>query len=148
MDDLELKTLDLGRSRLDNFGIVLSSLCAVHCFLMPVILVVIPTLGVGFLDDGIFHPILAGSVAVIGSFAFSRGYHRHKNRLVLWIAVTGILILSFAALNTTHHLMTETVERIATLIGSSLIISAHYRNWKLLGDPQCGHCEQDSMSGS
>lgn len=140
MAALDVKTPEITRSRLDNLGIVLSSLCAVHCFLLPVALAVVPALGIGVLDDGVFHPVLAGSVAVIGAFAFSRGYHRHGNRRVIGAAITGILILSFAALNSAHHFMTENEERIATLVASGLIAISHYLNWKLLEKSQCSHC--------
>ncbi len=129
--------------RWDNLGVVLSSTCAVHCFLLPFILAVFPALGVGFLDDDVFHPILAASVVIVGGVAFSRGYRAHRNRLVLVGATVGILLLGFASLNGMHHALPEAQERVVTLAGSTCVISAHLMNWRSLRRVRCQACPSE-----
>lgn len=111
------------RRRLDQIGIGLAGLCAVHCLAT---LVVISALGLGghfFLFDPAIHRIgLALALAVAG-LAIGWGLMRHGRMLPFAIALGGLALMA-AALLVPHGAN----EFLLTLAGVALVSLGHLLN--------------------
>jgi hypothetical protein len=95
-----------------------------------------PSLGVSFLSDEIFHPILASTAVLIAIQAFRKGYFFHRDKRVIAVATLGAGLLLFSAFNL-NHVLSEIGERNATLLGGLLISTGHVWNWRLIRLSQC-----------
>lgn len=113
----------------DKVAIGLSFVCALHC-LLPLALALVPSAAIFGLDDELFHRVLLLGVLPVSAFALLSGQRRHKDKTVLAIGVTGLIILIVAAA-IGHELFGETGERLITVSGSILVAISHLRNFQL-----------------
>jgi hypothetical protein len=110
------------RRRLDQIGLGLAGLCAVHCLAT---LLVISALGVGghFLFDENIHRVgLALALAVAG-VAIGWGLLRHGRLLPFVIALAGLALMAVALL--VPH---GANEFLLTLAGVALVSLGHFLN--------------------
>ncbi len=121
---------------IDKAAIGISFACAVHCLLLPVALVFLPTLTVGALGDERFHQWMLMAVLPTSLIALTMGCRRHRNMSVLAMALPGLVILTLAAI-LGHDTLGESGEKIATLLGAALIALGHIRNHTLCRRLQC-----------
>jgi uncharacterized membrane protein YfcA len=111
----------------DAVGIGASTLCVIHCVLLPVVLAFAPTLAHFLPGDESVHRTLAYLLAVIGLVAFWAGYKVHRRKRVLLLLAVGILGVTVGAY-ADFLLPSHTWEVLITLNGSSFLIVAHYLN--------------------
>ena len=64
---------------LDKIGITATSLCALHCILLPVILPALPLLGLSFLADHFWEHVFLILTAIMGTFALFTGFKRYHD---------------------------------------------------------------------
>ena len=121
---------------LDKTAIGLSLFCAIHCLLLPVALVMAPTLAASGFASEAFHQWLLIAVLPISVVALGLGCRRHHNFSTLRWGIPGLLILSFTAL-WGHDLLGETGEKLASLLGASLIAVGHWINHRLCQQQNC-----------
>ena len=121
---------------IDKAAIGLSLVCAGHCLLLPVALVLLPTLTATSLGDERFHQWMLMAVIPISLAALTMGCRRHGNMLVMATGVAGLAILALAALFG-HELLGESGEKIASLAGASLIALGHCKNHSLCRRARC-----------
>ena len=113
----------------DKFSIGLSMLCAIHCLLLPLLLVAIPSLGSLHLQNESFHTWMIVAVIPTSIFALTIGCKKHQRyRLLLW-GVTG-LILMVLAITLGHDIVGEAGEKVLTLLGATFVVIAHWGNFK------------------
>ncbi len=113
----------------DKFAIGLSILCTIHCLVLPLLLVALPSLASLQLQNEAFHTWMLVAVIPISIFALTMGCKKHKRyRLLLW-GFSG-LILMFAAVFLGHEIVNETAEKILTLVGAILVVIAHMGNFR------------------
>lgn len=122
---------------IDKAAIGLSMACAIHCLLLPVILALLPSLAASVFGDERFHQWLLIIVLPTSLFALGMGCQRHRNLGVLALGLPGLAILAMAVFFG-HDLLGDAGEKIASLLGASLIALGHVRNYKLCRDAQCG----------
>ena len=111
------------RRRLDQIGIGLAGLCAVHCLAT---LVVISALGLGghfFLFDPAIHRIGLALAFAVAAVAIGWGLLRHGRVLPFAIALGGLALMA-AALLVPHGAN----EFLLTLAGVSLVSLGHLLN--------------------
>ena len=111
------------RRRLDQIGIGLAGLCAVHCLAT---LVVISALGLGghfFLFDPAIHRIGLALALAVASLAIGWGLLRHGRLLPFAIALGGLALMT-AALVIPHGAN----EFLLTLAGVALVSVGHLLN--------------------
>ncbi|MCX9146911.1 MerC domain-containing protein [Erythrobacter sp. WG] len=111
------------RRRLDQFGIGLAGLCAVHCIAT---LVAISALGFGghlFLFDENIHRIGLALALVVAGIAIGWGLLRHGRMLPFGIAVGGLVLMATALL--VPH---GANEFLLTLAGVALVSLGHLLN--------------------
>jgi uncharacterized membrane protein YfcA len=134
----------------DVVGIGASTLCVVHCVLLPIALAFSPTLAHILPGNETVHRTLAYLLAGVGLIAFWTGYKIHRRKLVLLLLAVGILgvtVGAYAGFLLPSHLW----EVLITLSGSSFLIVAHSLNRTLCrscracaGKNRPGQDEQDS----
>jgi len=115
------------RAGLDFIGIGLSLLCLVHCLTLPVLISVAPAILRGLPGDDVTHRSLAVAIGFVGFLAFHSGYRAHHRRWVLAAFVTGLLLVSSAAI-LGGAVLTGYGEGAFTICGGILLVTAHFFN--------------------
>ena len=117
---------------IDYLGITISSVCAVHCLLLPAIFLIAPY---SFLTSHEFHEALIYFILPCALVSFVLGCRRHKDAIVAIMGTFGIILLgSVLFLHDIHHSDQHSEELITVLItvcGSILLVFSHLRNRKL-----------------
>ncbi|WP_077342456.1 MerC domain-containing protein [Pseudocolwellia agarivorans] len=117
---------------LDRIGITATSLCALHCILLPVLLPALPLLGLSFLADHTWEHIFLIMTAILGSFALFSGFKKYHKRLYpFYLLFLGVAIYWI------KHDFSEELQPYFIILGASLIVAAHVINLKL-----CNSCKQ------
>lgn len=112
---------------LDKVGVCTSSVCAVHCVLMPLVLVNAGSLGaLAFLGNPILEWLILAVVLLVGAVAILPSFFKYRKVYVLVLFLAGLLLIINA----------EFVELIGSKIslaaaGGLLMAYAHYENLKL-----------------
>ena len=113
-------------SRLDHIGMTASTLCAVHCAVVPVLITSLPLLGLSFLANPWVEWSMIILALFIGAFAIGASYFRaHHKRLPMLLLIIGFLIII-----TGHLFIIGWREAIILPIGGLLIAAAHFFNAK------------------
>ena len=115
-------------------SISLAGICAVHCFLMPVALILFPVVGSTFLSEEIFHEFILLLVIPASVVAIFLGCRRHKDFKVIMLGIVGLCFLLLGAFAATGY-----EDFVLTLIGASIMASGHLRNFRLCRKDGC--CE-------
>jgi hypothetical protein len=126
---------------LDRIGITATSLCALHCILLPVLLPALPLLGLSFLADHAWEHVFLIFTAILGSVALFSGFKRyHRKMYPFYLLFIGVGIYWI------KHDFSEEYEAYFIIIGASLIVAAHYINLKLCNN--CKECTEHSCQTS
>lgn len=110
------------RERLDRAGLILSSLCAIHCVAS---IVVVSVLGIGgqFLLSPAIHRVGLALALIIAAVAIGWGALRHRRRSPFVVAMMGLTFMG-GALAVPHGVE----EAVLTIIGVSLVSLGHILN--------------------
>jgi|TARA_B110000967_G_C18747250_1_gene490872 hypothetical protein len=126
---------------LDRLGITATSLCALHCILLPILLPALPLLGLSFLADHSWEHVFLIFTAMLGSVALFSGFKRyHRKMYPFYLLFVGVGIYWI------KHDFSEEYEAYFIIIGASLIVAAHYINLKLCNS--CRDCVEDGCQSS
>ncbi|MFK7873719.1 MAG: MerC domain-containing protein [Oligoflexales bacterium] len=130
----------------DQLSVGLSMLCAVHCFVLPVFMALVPSLQVlSFASDESFHFWMMVGVLPTSLATLWMGCHKHKEYGFLAVGLLGLSILAFAAI-WGHALFGCKYEKYITLLGSGLISFAHIKNYFKCKHENCdNHTCNDSV---
>lgn len=115
----------------DAMGIATSLLCAIHCALLPLLASGLPI----FLNDNVVHnPYFEWSMIIIafliGYYSLSHGWKKHHHRKTpMLLFFIGVFFLAAKQFSQYHLLF--------LFIAVSLIISAHYLNFRLCHKTRC-----------
>ena len=116
------------KSLADKLGMFLSGLCAIQCAMLPILLsvsAVVPSwahFGHGW--------IWMGVIGVIALWSFSRGWQQHQDKTMVLYFLLGYSILVVA--NLLEGQVSVLTESIFFVIGGSLMVLAHWRNYRLI----------------
>src|SRR5271170_4584187 len=113
----------------DCLGVGASSLCAVHCFLMPFIIAGLSMIGVHFIQHDTTHMVLAFFVLFFCLTAVIPGYKRHGNKKVVATMFAGVSLVMFATF-VAESIFGEAGELPIMTLGNALVIAAHLLNRK------------------
>ncbi|MCE2414272.1 MerC domain-containing protein [Candidatus Poribacteria bacterium] len=122
----------------DTTGACLSVACAVHCLAMPLLVAVLPLIGLGFFATERAELVLiSGAIALaIGSLAWGVRHHRRWRALL-------ILIVAVVFIATARTAVEGTFEAVFYSIGGILLASAHLVNRYL--SETCPACEPEGV---
>ena len=127
------------RSLLDKAGIALTSLCAVHCILLPVLLPVIPLLGASLLANESVERAALLLTMVLGFIALFSGFHRYHRKLYPFYSLFlgGFIYWHKDVFG--HHW-----EPAVLTLGAVFVVLAHVLNMRLC--QQCDSCETNQSA--
>ena len=112
-------------ARSDRAGIIISSVCLVHCVAGPALLAFAGLASLIRISEKFESVFVLGS-AVMGATALVTAYRgRHRRRSCLAIFGAGLLVLLVR-----RHIgeVAGIVESVITLVGASMMITAHILN--------------------
>ena len=114
------------RRRIDQIGIGLAGLCALHCIAT---LVLVSALGLGghFLLEENIHRIGLLLALIVAAVAIGWGLLRHGRMLPFAVALAGLALMA-TALMVPHG----TSEFLLTLVGVALVSAGHVLNLRAL----------------
>lgn len=121
---------------LDKYAILTSSICAIHCLSLPLIVGVFPALSTSIFGQEQFHVLLLWLVIPLSLVSLTLGFKQHHSGLVALLGLSGLTVLILAG-TIGHDTLGEAGERIATLLGATLIAAGHLRNYKLCKQSKC-----------
>ncbi|MCX4027025.1 MerC domain-containing protein [Endozoicomonas sp. SM1973] len=124
------------QSIIDKTAVSLSIACIAHCLLLPIAMVALPVLTTVSLEDELFHQLLLIGVLPISIIALTMGCRKHKSWRVVFLGAIGLVILSLTAFFG-HDVLGESGEKLATLVGASIIAVGHIRNHRLCNKTVC-----------
>ncbi|MDE3001287.1 MAG: MerC domain-containing protein [Gemmatimonadota bacterium] len=125
--------INISHERVDNVGAVLSFACAIHCVAMPLLVTVLPLLGLGILASERAESVIIGAVALaMGSVVWGVRHHRRWRAFLILIVAVAFIVVA--------HVATEGVfEVVLHATGGLLLATAHLLNRHLCRTcPACG----------
>tara|TARA_B100001057_G_scaffold63371_1_gene56913 strand:- start:15825 stop:16151 length:327 start_codon:yes stop_codon:yes gene_type:complete len=108
---------------------------------MPAFLIVSTGIFAFTMDNESIHYFILFFAVPVSLFALNRGYKNHKTKNLFLIGITGILIL-LAAIMLPDSSYQEQLEKALTVLGSILVVYAHYKNYKACKEIECETCHQ------
>lgn len=117
-------------------------LCAIHCALLPVLLAVLPTLGIATWLGEDFERGFVLFASLLGLFTLIQGYRRHRAAHALSMLVPGLAALWFGTgYEPLHHQLLP--HALIMTFGGTLVGLAHLANLRLnhahVHDAHCVH---------
>ena len=139
--DVRPQTIRPTAPLLDRLGATGSLLCAIHCALLPVVIAVLPSLGIAaWLGAEGFEQGFVVFATLLGLYTMVSGYRRHRAVRALWLLVPGLVVLWVGVLYPPlHHSLVP--HALAMTLGGSLVGLAHLANLHLghVHSANCGH---------
>ncbi len=115
---------------LDRLGATGSLLCAIHCALLPLLIALLPSMGIAaWLGDDFEHGFVVFAT-LFGLFILIWGYRRHHVVRALGLLLPGLATLWFSVLySPLHHAVVP--HAITMTVGGILVGMAHLANLRL-----------------
>src|SRR5882672_522021 len=112
---------------IDAFGFFTSTLCAVHCMAVPILLTVSTWGGLQILNDPSIELTVVFISAILALISIVPAYFRyHRNLKAILLVVFGFILIGIGRLEADKIL-----EIVFTSTGAAIVGSAHYLNWRL-----------------
>jgi hypothetical protein len=115
--------------KLGHVGAGLSFACLVHCMAFPVLVAILPAIGLGFLLTGLAEKIILGCAVALCAASLLSGYPRHRD-LRPFALLAAAPVDYWLAMTTRHHLMFVLIGGIslawASLMNRSLSQRHHH----------------------
>lgn len=120
------------RSWIDSVGATVSIACAIQCSVFPLLVGLLPLLGLGFLlGDGIEKIFVATSMVIaVSSFTWGFRYHRRFHVFVF-------LVSALALISAGRFWVDERYEIPIVISGTLVLAAGHFLNRRL-----CRLCEE------
>jgi hypothetical protein len=118
----------------DRVGAMASFLCAIHCALLPVVLTMLPFVGLEFLADHRFERGFVLFACVLALLVLIRGFRRHQVPLPLLLATPGLALLLLGVTYAEGYSII--LHSALVTCGGLLLATAHFVN--LRRDRQSG----------
>lgn len=127
---------------LDRIGATGSLLCAVHCALLPVVIAVLPSLGVSGVFGAGFEVAFVLFATLFGLVVLVWSYRRHRAMRALSLLLPGLAVLWAGILYAPlHHSLVA--HAVTMTFGGTLVGLAHLANLRLnhghVHDATCAH---------
>ena len=120
----------------DKLSITLSLACMIHCLLMPSFLILTSGFLALSIDNELIHKVFLIIVLPVSLYALITGYQNHKILSYLYLGISGLWLLFFAVFFG-EGVFGEFTEKSLTLIGSIIVATSHYKNYKACKELAC-----------
>lgn len=161
MQQINLQAHQLGW--LDKLAASMAILCAIHCVVTPLLIVILPIVSTTFFVHEDFHLWMLLLVLPTTTFAVFMGFRKHKDRWVACFGAIGLSILLFAVVheqrnagldtadsgsvphceNCARDLAEEPIPMNAVAwfngLGGFFLAGAHVRNYRLCRKKGCAN---------
>lgn len=117
---------------LDKIGIWVSSLCALHCLLLPVLVPLLPLIGASFFAQVWFERTILCISLLIGAVALTSGALKYHGRYypLVFLALGGAIYWFKDSFG-------EAAEPFTIAVGALLIVMGHWVNMRLCRRCKC-----------
>jgi len=126
-DRLMVNTTGSGR-RLDTTCACLSTLCLINCLATPLLFASLSFLASWMPEEATIHRGILALTAPLAAVAFYIGWRRHRRMIPLTLGLPGLALLWYAGM---APLEPRLAEIGVTLLGASLIVTAHLTNMQM-----------------
>lgn len=114
---------------LDRIGSIASIGCAIHCACMPMLVSLLPVIGLSFFASETMEWILFATSVAMGTISLGFGYRKHHNKPALYILSIGLVLLLIGRLlDKNNH---GGVPVLFLVAGGVMIGAAHMTNHHL-----------------
>jgi hypothetical protein len=128
-------------SWIDSLGTTVSIVCAIHCSVFPLLVGVLPLLGLGFLlGDGVEKIFIAASLILAGS-SFTWGFRYHR-RFHIFVFLLSALVLISAG----RYWVDDPHEPSIVISGTLILAAGHFLNRRLCR--LCKDCAHEQASAT
>jgi MerC mercury resistance protein len=122
------------RNTLDKVGIAITSLCAIHCIMLPVLLPVLPLLGLSAWHNHAFERIILLITMVLGFITLFAGFHRYHKKIYPFYS---LFLGGFIYWQ--KDIFGHDYEHYILIVGASFVVLAHILNIRLCN--KCHSCD-------
>lgn len=133
---------------IDAVGVFLSQLCLLHCFLLPAVLALLPSLDFHSLPGGEaihFGILLLSTPTAIYALLSGRRFHHLTKPLVF--GVVGLSLLWAGTALDHSHVLPHSWTHFVAAVGSLFLFAAHVTNWRAVKASKscaCSHAHAHS----
>jgi len=128
-------------SNLDRIGMTASTLCAIHCAAVPLLITLLPLYGMEFLANEAFETFMILLSLILGVSSLGRSYIKgHRKPLAIILLIVGFALIAMG-----HFSGIAAVEPVLIPMGGLFIAAAHMVNIRLVKN--CNH-KLDDKAGS
>ena len=120
---------------LDNLGVTISTICLIHCILLPLLILFFPIISLYYIMNEVHEWIFLSLSTVIGFYSLCLGHKQHKSLSSLKILVFGFLFMFISKIFDDSN--NDLYHTLFVLAGGVLIIFSHILNKKL-----CNACDR------
>jgi hypothetical protein len=113
----------------DRVGATASFLCAIHCAALPLVIAVLPAIGLGFLANHKFERGFVAFASVLALTTLFLGFRRHRQFRAFWFLVPGILLLAAGMI--VDFEQSATLHAVLVSLGGTLVAVSHVTNLRL-----------------
>ena len=126
----------------DRLGATWALLCAIHCALLPILIALLPSLGLSAAVAPSFEVGFVLFATLFGLAVLVWSYRRHRAMRALWLLIPGLAVLWIGILYPPlHHSVVP--HAMAMTFGGTLVGLAHLANLRLnhghVHDATCAH---------
>lgn len=114
---------------LDATGATASLLCALHCAAMPLVVTMLPLVGLSFLATDLAEWALVGLSATLGVTSLCLGYKEHRSRWPLGVLAGGLALLALGRI--AEHRELEALGVPLLFVGGVVVAASHFANHRL-----------------
>ena len=114
------------QSWVDSFGATLSIACAIQCSIFPLLIGVLPLVGLEFLLNQHVETFFLVTAIVVGIGSFAQGFRAHRRMYVL-LFLAGAMTLIFIG----RQLVDQEFELPLVVSGSLVLATGHFVNRRL-----------------
>ena len=107
----------------DQLGAGLSVACALHCMFSPVLVAVLPMLGLGFLVDEMAEVVLLSLAVILAVGSLCWGFRLHKSIRVFFPLGAAVLLIAAGRL-----FAEDASEIVLVVAGALLLVVSHLLN--------------------
>lgn len=124
---------------LDSLGAMGAFLCALHCALLPLALVLLPAAGLGVFNSQAFEEVFSVSATLLAVGSLWHGYRSHRGYHAWALVAPGLALIWLGLLYAPLHHSVLPHALVMTL-GGTLISLAHLVNLRLSSRAHHGAC--------
>ncbi|MET1755768.1 MerC domain-containing protein [Novosphingobium sp. RD2P27] len=121
-----MPTISSKLTTFDALAVAASTLCLAHCLMLPLLLVLVPTLTALIAVPDSFHQGMLLFALPMSMIALAAGFRRHRQPLPAIVVVPGLGLLILGGLATEESLE----ETLLTVAGALLLSIGHTINWQ------------------